>query len=168
MTYMSPKRKLPWIFTALLLAWCPGASAQPFEVLDQQPLREVWLNAGFYSQHFDSDKGLNNSNPGIGAEYRFSTVASATAGRFYNSDHAYSNYAGMYYQPVALGPVRLGAVVGVFSGYPKMRDGGWFPALIPTLSYEYKSVGLNLAIIPPYKNRLYGALSFQLKLKVFE
>ncbi|MFM9436060.1 hypothetical protein ACFDR9_003137 [Janthinobacterium sp. CG_23.3] len=168
MNYLSPARKLPWACAALSLALCSSATAQPFELLENQALRQVWLNAGFYSAHFDSDKGLNNSNPGIGAEYRFSTVMSATAGRFYNSDRAYSNYAGMYYQPVALGPFRLGAVVGAFSGYPKMRDGGWFPAIIPTLSYEYNSVGLNLAFVPPYKDRLYGALSFQLKLKVFE
>jgi hypothetical protein len=168
MNHTSSARKLPWIRTALLLALSPGASAQSFETLESKPLREVWLNAGFYSQHFDSDKGLNNSNPGIGAEYRFSTLASATAGRFYNSDRAYSNYAGMYYQPFALGPFRLGAVVGLFDGYPKMRDGGWFPAIIPTISYEYKSVGLNVAVVPPYKDRLYGAVSFQLKLKVFE
>lgn len=164
----TPPRRRPWICAALLLAACAGARAQAFDVIDSKPLGEVWLNPGFYSYHFKRDKDLNDSNPGLGAEYRFSSVASATAGRFYNSDRAYSNYAGVYYQPIALGPLRLGAVVGAFNGYPKMRDGGWFPALIPTISYEYKSVGLNLAIIPPYKDRLYGALSFQLKLKVFE
>ena len=74
----------------------------------------------------------------------------------------------MYYQPFKLGPVRLGAVVGAFNGYPKMRDGGWFPALIPTASFEYKRVGVNVAFVPKYKDRLYGALSIQLKLKVFE
>lgn len=153
---------------ALLLALASNAQAQTFSMIDNQPLNETWLNAGFYSYHFKRDQDLNDSNPGIGAEYRFSSVASVTAGRFYNSDRAYSNYAGVYYQPVAIGPFRLGAVVGGFSGYPKMRDGGWFPALIPTISYEYKRVGLNLAIIPPYKDRLYGALSFQLKLKVWE
>ena len=142
--------------------------ADTFDVIEPAPLKQVWLNAGFYSYHFQRDKGLNDSNPGLGAEYRFSTVASATVGRFYNSDRYYSNYAGVYYQPIALGPVRIGAVVGGFNGYPKMRNGGWFPAAIPTLSYEYKSVGLNLAIVPSYKDRLYGALSFQLKFKVFE
>ena len=94
-------------------------------------------------------------------------MASATVGRFYNSDRAYSNYAGVYYQPWKIGPVRIGAVVGGFNGYPKMRDGGWFPAAIPTLSYEYERVGVNIAIVPSYKDRLYGALSIQLKLKAF-
>lgn len=152
-----------------LLACLSGAAAaDTFETIEAAPLKEVWVNAGFYSYHFDRDKDLNDSNPGLGAEYRFSTVASATAGRFYNSDRAYSNYIGVYYQPFKIGPVRLGAVVGAFNGYPKMRDGGWFPAAIPTASFEYKSVGVNLAFVPKYKDRLYGALSIQLKLKVFD
>jgi hypothetical protein len=136
------------------------------KVLDNQPLQELWVNPGFYSYHFQRDKGLNDSNPGIGAEYRFSTIASATAGRFYNSDRFYSNYAGVYYQPLAIGPVRLGVVAGGFNGYPKMRDGGWFLAAIPVLSFDYQRVGVNLSFVPSYKDRLYGALSVQLKFKL--
>lgn len=136
--------------------------------VDSKPLHELWLNPGFYSYHFDRNKGLNDSNPGIGAEYRFSTVISATAGRFYNSDRQYSNYAGVYWQPVALGPLRLGAVAGVFSGYPRAHNGGWFPAVIPAVSVEYQRVGANIAIIPGYKDRLYGAISIQLKVKALD
>lgn len=136
--------------------------------IDNQPLNEVWLNPGFYSAHFQRDKDLNDNNYGFGAEYRFSTVGSLTGGRFYNSDRKYSNYLGVYYQPFAIGPVRVGLVAGGFDGYPKMHDGGWFLAAIPMLSYEYGRFGLNVAIVPSYKDRLYGALSFQLKLKVFE
>jgi len=153
---------------AALITLASAAQAQTVGMIENQPLSETWLNAGFYSYHFQRDKDLNDSNPGLGAEYRFSTVASATAGRFYNSDRAYSNYLGVYYQPFHVGPLRVGAVIGGFNGYPKMRDGGWFPALIPTISYEYQRVGVNIAIVPSYKDRLYGALSFQLKLKVFE
>lgn len=159
------------VLAAALLACSAGARAElanPFNLIESAPLHQVWINGGFYSYHFNRDKDLNGSNGGIGAEYRFSTVSAVTVGRFYNSDRAYSNYAGMYYQPFALGPFRLGAVIGAFDGYPKTRDGGWFPAVIPTISYEYQRVGLNLAIVPSYKDRLYGALSFQLKLKVFE
>lgn len=168
MSLLSWARSVPVVCAALLFSPCSGVHAQPFELIEAKPLSEGWLNAGFYSYHFKRDKGLNGSNPGIGAEYRFSTVASATAGRFYNSDRDYSNYAGVYYQPFALGPFRLGAVAGAFNGYPKMQNGGWFLAAIPTLSYEYKSVGLNLAFVPNYKDRLYGALSFQLKVKLFD
>ncbi|MHA4871645.1 hypothetical protein ACXZ1M_28535 [Duganella sp. PWIR1] len=152
----------------VLLACMSGAAmADTFETIDNAPLNEVWLNGGFYSYHFQRYKGLNDSNPGLGAEWRFSTVASATVGRFYNSDRAYSNYAGVYYQPFKVGPVRLGAVAGAFDGYPKMRNGGWFPAVIPTASFEYERVGVNVAIVPSYKDRLYGAISIQLKLRPF-
>jgi hypothetical protein len=143
------------------------AGAAQAETIEPAPLNEVWLNGGFYTYHFQRDKDLNGANGGIGAEWRFSTVASATAGRFYNSDRAYSNYVGVFYQPWKIGPVRVGAVVGAFDGYPKMRNGGWFPAAIPTLSYEYERVGINVAIIPSYKDRLYGGISLQLKLKAF-
>lgn len=141
--------------------------SNPFSLIESQPLSETWLNPGFYSYHWQRDLGLNGNNYGIGAEYRFSTVASATAGEFYNSDRDTSKYLGIYYQPVALGPVRLGAALGVFDGYPKMRNGGWFLAAIPVASYEYERVGLNVSFVPSYKDRLYGALSFQLKVKVF-
>jgi len=142
------------------------ALADTFSVIDNQPLSELWVNPGFYSYHFQRDKGFDDTNPGFGAEYRFSTVASVTAGRFHNSDRQMSSYAGIYYQPWAIGPVRLGAVIGGFDGYPKMRDGGWFLAAIPVLSVEYQRVGVNFAIVPTYKERLHGALSVQLKFKL--
>ena len=123
----------------------------------------LWLNAGFYSAHFETDKGLRNANPGLGFEYKLDDTWSATAGRFVNSDNAHSSYAGFYYRPWHLGPVKLGVVGGVFDGYPKAYNSGWFPALIPVATVENGQWGLNVALVPPYKDRLYGALSFQLK-----
>lgn len=142
------------------------ALADTFTTIENQPLSELWINPGFYSYHFQRDKGFDDTNPGFGAEYRFSTVASVTAGRFHNSDRQMSNYAGVYYQPWAIGPVRLGAVIGGFNGYPKMRDGGWFLAAIPVVSVDYQRVGVNFAIVPTYKERLHGAFSVQLKFKL--
>jgi hypothetical protein len=166
-SFRKPRRR---IATLIFLAGFGSAAhaEESFVTLESKPLAELWLNPGFYSYHFQRDKGLNDSNPGLGAEYRFSTVASVTAGRFHNSDRMYSNYAGFYYQPWAVGPIRIGAVVGGFNGYPKMHDGGWFLAAIPTLSYEEGRVGLNVAIVPSYKDRLYGAISLQLKFKLLE
>lgn len=151
-----------------ILSCMPALAEQHnlFALVESNPISETWLNAGFYSYHFQRDKGLNDRNPGLGIEYRYSTVASVTAGRFYNSDRAYSNYSGVYYQPWAIGSVRLGAVMGGFSGYPKMRNGGWFLAAVPVASVEYGRVGVNIGFVPSYKDRLYGALSFQLKLKL--
>ena len=153
-------------FAAAVPAYADGDGW--FGLVDNQPLRQTWLNAGFASYHFQRDKDLNGANGGLGVEQRLSTVTALTAGRFYNSDRRYSNYAGVYYQPLALGPFRVGAVVGGFNGYAGMRDGGWFIAAIPVASIEYRALGLNVAVVPSYKDRLYGAISFQLKLKVFE
>ena len=123
----------------------------------------LWVNAGFYSAHFDTHKGLRNANPGIGVEYRIDPNRSATAGQFRNSNNANSNYVGAYYQPWTWAGVKLGVVAGAFNGYPNADEGGWFPALIPTASLEGQHWGLNVALVPPLKDRLYGAVSFQLK-----
>jgi hypothetical protein len=129
---------------------------------------ELWLDTGFATHHFQSDKNLNGRNPGIGVEYKFSDSMALTAGRFFNSDRQHSRYAGLYYQPWSVGGVRLGAVVGGFDGYPKMREGGWFLAAIPAATFEYKRVGVNLAVVPTYKDRLHGGISVQLKFKLWE
>lgn len=164
-----------WLAAALLPCAVLAGSAtahsegkQWFGLVDVQPLRQTWVNAGFASYHFQRDQNLNGANGGIGIEQRLSSVTALTAGRFHNSDRVASTYVGAYYQPLALGPFRVGGVFGGFNGYSKMRDGGWFLAAIPVVSVEYRAFGLNLAVVPKYKDRLYGAISFQAKLKVFE
>ncbi|MDL2356408.1 MAG: hypothetical protein QFF03_14235 [Pseudomonadota bacterium] len=139
-----------------------------FTRIAPEPARELWLDSGFATYHFDRDKDLNGSNGGLGAEYKFRADLAATAGRFYNSDRQYSNYAGAIWQPYAVGPLRLGAVIAAFNGYPHMRDGGWFPALIPVASLEYQRFGVNFGFVPSYKDRLYGGLSVQLKVKLVQ
>jgi len=128
----------------------------------------LWLNAGFYSAHFDTGKGLRDANPGIGAEYKLDETWALTAGHFINSDNAHSNYVGAYYQPWTVAGAKVGVVGGVFNGYPKAWNGGWFPALLPVASWEGQRFGLNVALVPPLKDRLYGAVSFQLKVRLGE
>lgn len=138
-----------------------------FAMVESKPINEFWLNPGFYSYHFQKDKGLDNNNFGLGGDYRYSTVSAVTLGVLHNSDKHISHYIGWYWQPLGVGPVRLGAVIGAINGYPKMQNGAWFIALIPGASFEYKNVGANLLFTPGYKDRLYGAISLQLKLRVF-
>lgn len=150
-----------------LAAICPLAHAgDVFSRVDSAPVREFWLDSGFATYHFDRDKDLNGANRGLGAEYRFRGDLAASAGRFYNSDRAYSNYIGAIWQPFAMGPVRLGAVVAAFNGYPRLRDGGWFPALMPVATIESRRFGMNVGFVPSYKDRLYGGISVQLKFKL--
>ncbi len=138
------------------------------DVVDSKPLSEVWIDSGFATYHFNHDEDLNGNNYGLGGEYRFSTVAAATIGRFYNSNRAYSDYAGVYYQPLAIGPFRIGAVAGGFNGYPNMKNGGWFLAALPVVSADWNRFGINLAYIPTLSNRLYGGITLQVKIKVWD
>jgi hypothetical protein len=135
----------------------------PAVAVAQVDISQVWINPGFYSLHFDRNKGLEDFNPGIGIEWPIDKAFSLTAGAFRNSDRKHSNYAGLYVMPFEFYGVKLGAVVGGFDGYPNTNNGGWFAALIPTAAIEAKHWGLNIAIVPSIKNRLYGAISFQLK-----
>lgn len=145
-------RLLPWL--SLLL---PGIAAAQFES------DKLWVNAGFYSAHFDRHRGLENSNPGFGVEYMLDDTYRLTAGTFHNSDRRQSHYIGLYVLPFEWWGARFGAVVGGFDGYPNYRNGNWFPAILPTAAIEGKNWGLNIAFVPTIKNRLYGAISFQLK-----
>lgn len=123
----------------------------------------VWINPGFYSFHWRHQNELRNTNPGLGLELQLTPQWRLTAGRYLNSESAMSNYVGVYYLPVQYQSLRLGVVAGAFSGYPKAWNGGWFPALIPVGVWEGGSLGLQVALVPEYQNRLHGALSFQLK-----
>ncbi len=153
--------------TFFWLSLSSNVYADILEIVETQPRSELWLNAGFLSHHFQQTSGFNNRNLGFGGEYRYSTVSSMTAGEFYNSDRHTSRYFGWYWQPVHIAGARAGLVAGGFDGYPMMQNGGWFLAAIPMLSLEYQRVGANLAIVPSYQNRLHGAFSLQLKVKLF-
>ena len=54
----------------------------------------------------------------------------------------------------------------VLDGYPGMSNGAWFVAVIPAATVEYQRVGMNLIFIPPIKDKVYSALSFQLKIRL--
>ena len=138
------------------------------ELIEPQSRSEIWVNPGMYSYHFQKDQNLNNNNWGIGLEYRFNTVASLTAGNYKNSDSGRSSYAGIYYQPIAIGPVKIGVVAGGFNGYQSTNNGGWFPAVLPAITFEEGRFGANIFFIPTVGDRVNGAISLQLKLKIYE
>lgn len=156
---------MKWLFGFLLLAASDGGVSLA-QNLPVSPPPAWWVNGGFYSYHFDRSKNLADANPGLGIEYRFSPTASLTLGQFHNSNRTASHYAGMYWQPWSWHAVKMGVVAGFFDGYPHMLQGGWFPAVIPVATVEGRRFGINLALVPPYQDRLYGALSFQLKLRL--
>jgi hypothetical protein len=59
-------------------------------------------------------------------------------------------------------------VGGGFNGYASTNNGGWFPAIFPAATIEGKWVGANMFFIPTVGDRVHGAISLQLKLKVLD
>ena len=165
-----PKRlKLIVIAATLSMLSAPTTSYANdfFAIADHEPKKELWLNPGMFSYHFDRDRSFNSRNLGFGAEYRFSSVASFTMGTYNNSYHESSNYIGAYWQPILMGPFKFGAVAGGFNGYSKTHDGGWFPAIVPALTYEGDRFGVNLLLVPSIPDKVAGSISVQFKLKAF-
>ena len=132
---------------------------------------QLWLNPGSYSHHFDRDKDLRADNTGLGAELTLTEDHALTAGSFINSDRRRSHYGAYFWRPLHWQPagikVHAGVAVGAFDGYPRYRDGGWFPAALPVLAIEGERAGVNLFFVPTIANRLNGALSVQVKIRVW-
>jgi len=159
----------------ICLATCAGlhsavALAQPSPAPTlAQP--QVWINPGAYSRHFDRNKDLRENNIGLGAEVRIAGDHALIAGSFVNSLRVRSRYAAYMWQPlhwqVAGAQVRAGVAVGGFDGYPYYRNGDWFVAALPIVAIEGDRIGINLIVIPTIKNRVDGAMVFQLKVRVW-
>lgn len=150
---------------AVSLACCClpcAAAAQP----EAAPVA-VWLSPGLWSHHFDRSAGYRESNWGPGVQVDLSPGTGVVAGNFINSDRARSRYAGVLWQPLDLGYARLGVYGLAMDGYPLMRKGGWFPALIPVASLRYGPVGINLTVVPNYGKRLHGAVAAQFLFRVW-
>ena len=163
----SLKNNYQILLCTLLASYTLPSSAATFERLESKPLDELWLTAGFYSFHFEPDQPLEDNNIGAGLEYRYSTTSAFVAGRFRNSEKIISSYAAAYWQPLALGPVRLGALVGVINGYNSANNGNWFPLALPMATTEYKRIGISLTIVPSIQNVVHGSISLQLRVKLF-
>lgn len=131
----------------------------------------VWLNPGFYSVHFDQDADLRENNIGFGVEVELRRNHLLTAGTFLNSDDDRSRYAGYEWRPLHWQPVKLdlsaGLIVAALDGYPRVRNGDWYVAVLPVVSVQWKRIGFNLTAVPTIKDRLYGAVAIQFKLRIW-
>ena len=166
MTLGTVLRCLPAALLSVPLA-CQADISTGLDLIAPSPTQEVWLTSGFVTHHFQQDKNLNGNNPGWGLEYRYATTQSVTLGEFFNSDRQTTRYLGIGWQPLAIGPVRIGLFAGALDGYPKMENGNWFLAAIPLISTEHGRLGANFTIIPTYRDRLYGGISLQLKFRLY-
>ena len=127
----------------------------------------LWINPGLVSYHFDRNAGYRGLNWGFGVQSNISEDFSILAGNFINSDRARSNYAALAWQPLTWNSVRMGVVASAFDGYPHMLNGGWFPAMMPWVSIRNDRFGVNLTIVPNYRNRLHGAIAAQFIVRVW-
>jgi hypothetical protein len=138
---------------------------------DTEPSRQVWLNPGFFSWHFDRTQDFREDNWGVGVEVVLAPDHAVMAGNYINSDRERSRYAGYQWRPLHWQPysidVSAGIALGVFDGYPKMNNGGWFIGLLPMLAVEGKHLGVNLSIVPTIDDRVNGAVVLQIKLRVW-
>ena len=132
---------------------------------------QVWLNPGSFSYHFDRHKNLRGDNTGFGAELTLTDDHALAAGSFVNSDRMRSHYGAYLWRPLHWQPagikVHAGIALGAFDGYPRYRDGAWFPAALPMLAIEGERFGANLFFVPTIANRLNGAVSIQFKIRVW-
>jgi hypothetical protein len=153
----------------LCAAWF-SAAAQAEEPRDGFS-RQVWVNPGTFSYHFDRNKDLREDNTGLGAELALADDHVIAAGSFINSNRGRSHYGAYQWRPLHWRPagikVHAGIAAGAFDGYPNYRNGAWFPAALPMLTLEGERVGANIFFVPTIKNRLDGAIAVQFKLRVW-
>lgn len=127
---------------------------------------EVWVNIGGFSHHFDRKPNYNESNLGFGIEWRRTREVAIMAGVYKNSVGKPSQYAAVNWQPWQIGPVKLGAAIGVLNGYPAFNRGGTFFAALPVASIEVQRFGVNIGLIPSIGS-VAGALLVQLKMRLY-
>ena len=130
-----------------------------------------WLNLNVASRHFGSERdflppgeSFNESNPGIGVEVQWQPRHGLAAGYYRNSVDEDSLYALYQYTPLALGRyVRVGAMVGVVTGYPGYNDGGLAPGAGLVAKIEGARFGANLVFLPEVSDITPNTLGLQLK-----
>jgi hypothetical protein len=128
---------------------------------------ELWINTGAVSRHFDRAKQFNEVHPGLGVEWRANEDLSVMAGFHKNSLNLRSRYASVQYQPLHIAGIKFGVSAGLLDGYPLKKDGGAFFAAIPMATWEGKTFGFNVGVIPNIpKQHVDGAVVVQFKWRI--
>jgi hypothetical protein len=116
----------------------------------------TWADVMLGAYHVHPDKHFEDFDPGIGVECQFKPQWAASAGYFRNSLLRPSFYAGAVYAPDSLrwGPLRLGAMGGVISGYNYGRFGigenhRTGLVLVPSAILNFGRFGANILLVPP-------------------
>ena len=105
--------------------------------------------------------GYNGDTPGIGLLCPIANNTRLAVGTYHNSVRAQSNYAAAVWQPLQLGPVRVGAMAGVVTGY--RRDITPMAALAITV--PVRSIELHLVAVPAVSNASPATAAFSFSFK---
>ena len=128
----------------------------------------LWISAGMLSYHFNREARHRDLNWGYGIQSNLSDDVSVLGGNFINSKYVRSNYLGMAWQPLKWHSVKIGLEVGVIDGYPDIRHGDYFVAVMPCLSIHNDLIGVNLTLVPYYSNNMHSsAISAQMIMRVW-
>jgi hypothetical protein len=138
----------------------------PTLALDEEGGQSIWLSPGFVSRHFERDRGYREDNVGVGIELDLTRESFVQAGSFINSDRARTRYLGAAWEPIELMGLQAGLFAGAFDGYPATRDGRWFLAAMPIISYRGNRLGGNITLIPKI-GPVHGAVAAQILLRVW-
>jgi hypothetical protein len=112
----------------------------------------------------EKNANYNEVNPGLGYEYDVDADHGVAVGFYQNSFYKHSNYLLWSWQPAhldtAYGDWKAGFYTGAVTGY---HEGEANFVVLPTVSYTYKGVGFNLAIlpVPPISQKGIAALQFK-------
>lgn len=125
---------------------------------------DTWITPGAVSYHLerkqDNGKRWNETNYGVGIENELSEKLAVMLGVYRNSIDRWSHYAMAQYTPIALGPARFGAMVGVVDGYGR----GIMPAIAPVATIEGRRIGVNVSFVPAVERlKTAGVVAVQFK-----
>lgn len=122
-------------------------------------LEALIIGTHLYTQHFNTEAGYNNVNPGMYISAKFEDhVCAPTAGFYYNSERKESVWAGCTFTAGDRNQYRL--IVGGVTGYVK----GLTPLIIPQYNIGVtKDLSVGIGLIPPVKVADGGGLHFTME-----
>jgi tetrahydromethanopterin S-methyltransferase subunit E len=125
---------------------------------------ETWITVTTASLHYGTDKKYEQQNWGIGIEQGMSETVRVVGGMYRNSNRRDSIYFGLSWHPWRLWNLRLGLGAMFVGGYETAKSPELVKAAFPVITYEAKSWGINVPIIPAVNSQP-GAVGLQLKFK---
>ena len=124
------------------------------EAFSEKPgLKHPWLIVGGLAYHSCRTCGFRESNPGLALQWHspwFEELTGLdntrlTAGAYINSNNRNSVYAGAQWLPYSYGPVKLGLLAVLITGY---KEAVITPVLLPLVSVETQHIGVDLYAVP--------------------